>query len=176
MGLRGPAKKPSALEAAEGNPGKRASNSSEPRFLDGAPPMPSGMNTRARRIWRDTAAILMSIPGLLSVADGPVLGDFCCTRADKEALEAAMRAELSRRLKASPPEGSRAEVEGEVIVKYGNQLNRLRHRENALRRELGLSPSARSSIRISGEIKKPASNPVENALFGAHDGPRLVKV
>lgn len=177
VGLRGPARKPSALDAAEGNPGHRALNSAEPRFVEGEPKIPFGLNARARRIWREMVVILKDIPGLLSLADGPVLADFCATRADKEALEAAVKTEVQRRLKASPPEGPRAEVEAGVIARYGTQMNRLRHRENALRRELGLSPSSRSAIRVSGQpLDKPKAGALDGALFGAAGtGPRLIK-
>ena len=37
MGLRGPAKKPSAVEIAEGRPGKRSINDHEPAFAEGSP-------------------------------------------------------------------------------------------------------------------------------------------
>lgn len=122
--------------------------------------MPKGFTPAERRIWKDTVAILASIPGLMSIADGPVLADFCRTRANKDIVEADMRKEG---------------MTSEVIGKYGRLLNQLRHRENVLRRELGLSPSSRSSIKISGEPTKPPVNALEAGLFG-NAGPRLVKV
>ena len=44
-------------------------------------------------------------------------------------------------------------------------LHKLYHRENILRHELGLTPSARANIRIGG-TKKEQENAVDAALFG----------
>ncbi len=61
---------------------------------------------------------------------------------------------------------SRQEVEARAMdPKLMDQYIRLLHRENVLRRELGLSPSARSSIRISGK-QESADQPEEEILFG----------
>ena len=92
MGQRGPAKKPSAVEIAEGNPGKRPINTHEPKFAEREPEMPTGLSKAARHIWKKTVAIMLTVPNLLTVADGAALADYCEVRAQKDELQKAMRA------------------------------------------------------------------------------------
>ena len=176
MGLRGPAKKPSALEAAQGNPGKRSSNSSEPMPPAGVPEMPRGLPAGARRIWKETVDIMLTVPGLLTVADGSTLFDFCQVRFEKLALESSVRAEQSAAVKKELliKEDRRPSVvvKADVYAASAKLLNTLRHRENILRRELGLSPSARSSMRITAQPPLK-SDPLKATLFAK---PRLVAV
>jgi phage terminase small subunit len=184
MGLRGPAKKPSALELAEGKPGHRAVSDNEPRFAEGVPTRPSGLSRAACAIWRDTIDIMMTVPGLLTVADGAVLADFCEVRAQKDSIRTAMmtqkRAAAQQIRTAASARGTKislaeaeAAAETALIERYGGELNRLRHRENVLRRELGLSPSSRSSIRLGDVTPRSKPSALDGALFG---GPRLVRV
>jgi phage terminase small subunit len=184
VGLRGPAKKPTALEIAEGNPGKRPINTHEPKFAEREPEMPTGLSPAARRIWNRTVAIMLTVPNLLTVADGAALADYCEVRAQKDELQKAMRAreresakliiaqatQKGQRITAAEARALAAEAS---LERSGELLNKLRHRENVLRRELGLSPSARSSIRISGG-QKEQQNAVDAALFNGR--PRLVAV
>jgi len=185
MGLRGPPKKPTALAIAEGNPGKRPLNTQEPKFAAGEPAMPSGLSSAARRIWKETVAVMLTVPDLLTIADAAVLADYCEVRGQKEELQRAMRVRERENTKAITAQTA---MKGQTITmaeakalaveasleKSGELLNRLRHRENVLRRELGLSPSARSSIRITGAAKQQQQNAVDVALFGGR--PRLVAV
>ena len=177
MGLRGPAKKPSAVEIAEGRPGKRSINDHEPAFAGGEPDQPPGLSASARRVWRTVVPVLMQVPGLLSIADGSVLADYCEVRAEKDQVMRAARAATSRALrqaKTAHTAASPQEVRAAVVEKYGDTLNRLRHRENVLRRELGLSPSARSSLRIAGASGPAKTDPLDRAFFG--NRPKLVAV
>ena len=184
MGQRGPAKKPTALEIAEGKPCKRPVNSHEPKFAEGEPAMPAGLSPVARRVWKQTVAIMLTVPDLLSIADGAVLSDYCEVRAQKDELQRAMRARQRENEKLirvqTAAKGqmitaaeARALAAEASLERSGELLNKLRHRENVLRRELGLSPSARSSIRIRGTPKEQ-QNAIDVALFGGR--PRLVAV
>lgn len=138
--------------------------------------MPLGLSKAAKKIWRETVGTMLTVEGLLTIADGSVLGDYCQLRAEKtdflKAIELRARAgaatlmaeaaEKGRKL----PQASAAVLALEIEMrKSGNALDKLRHRENVLRRELGLSPSARSSIRIGGKPREH-QNPVDGALFG----------
>lgn len=177
MGLRGAPKKPSALEAAEGNPGKRSVNSSEPKPPAGVPDMPRGLSAGARRIWKETVDIMLTVPGLLTVADGSALFDYCQVRFEKLALESAVRAEQADAVRKEflIEEKDRRQpliVKAGVYASSAKLLNTLRHRENVLRRELGLSPSARSSMRLTSH-RPEKSDPLKSALFAR---PRLVAV
>ena len=181
MGLRGPAKKPTALEQAEGRPGHRPLPTDEVVFPEGSPAMPRGMSKAARVIWKETVATMQMVPGLLTVADSSVLADYCEVRAEVDQMLRAQRQATERAIAQAVAEGRAAtpdEIKAAIIDKYTGTMSKLRHRLNVLRRELGLTPSSRSSLRVTGQIigqpNKPA--PLDTALFGgAGSGPRLVK-
>src|SRR4029077_12362774 len=98
MGLRGPAPKPNAIRIAEGNPARRPINTDSPQFAAGEPQQPAGMSPEARREWRRLVPILLSVPGLLTEADGHELADMCEARATRQAL---IRAIETRRRRAA---------------------------------------------------------------------------
>ena len=147
--------------------------------------MPRGLSRGARRIWGITVAIMLQVPGLLTIADGAVLADYCEVRADKDVLQRANRdnerravAQAIAEAKAKGGKLTKAELRAAAasaqMSKTGRMLNTLRHRENVLRRELGLSASARSSIHISGAQRELHPDPEEVATFAR--GPQLLKV
>jgi P27 family predicted phage terminase small subunit len=76
MGLRGPAPKPSALEAGEGNPGKRRINKLEPKPSETRPRMPSTLDAGAKKEWRRLLPILERMR-VLTEADGIALANLC---------------------------------------------------------------------------------------------------
>lgn len=164
---RGPAKKPTALELAQGSPGHRPVNSREPKFKEGEPAIPSGLSPRARKIWRESVSVMLTVQGLLTIADGAVMADYCQVRAEKEEMLKALEFHIRDRAAKSkkPAVVARMLARETEMKKIANGLNKLRHRENVLRRELGLSPSSRSSIRLPGGRRESAS-PVDSALFG----------
>lgn len=147
--------------------------------------MPRGLSRGARKVWRCTVAMLLQVPGLLTIADGAVLADYCEVRADKDALQRAMRdaerravAQAAEQAKAKGIKLSKAELRAAAasaqMTKTGAMLNTLRNRENVLRREMGLSASARTSIRLTTTQAGVAQDPEDAATFAR--GPRLVKV
>ena len=172
MGLRGPAKKPTAQEIAEGRPGKAPLNAFEPQVTEGEPDMPGGMSDEAKIVWRETVPLMLTVPGLLTIVDGTVLADFCELRAEYKTQKAACAKEFERTWKKSK-KLTRVETKALVEDRYRTALDKLRYRENILRRELGLSPSARSTMRIGGPVKD-AQAAEDVALF--RSGPRLVRV
>ena len=103
--------------------------------------------------------------------------DYCEVRAEKDQVMRAARASHLEGAQAGEDRTCGGESAGStrgVIEKYGDALNRLRHRENVLRRELGLSPSARSSLRIAGALGPAKTDPLDRAFFG--NRPKLVAV
>jgi hypothetical protein len=60
------------------------------------------------------------------------------------------------------------------MTKSGQMLNTLRNRENVLRREIGLSASARSSIRLTIAQFAAGQDPEDAATFAR--GPQLLRV
>ena len=76
MGARGPAPKPTATKRLEGNPGKRALNTSEPQFTAKAPSCPRHLSDEARREWRRVSRELLD-KNLLQVVDRAALAAYC---------------------------------------------------------------------------------------------------
>lgn len=77
MGKRGPAPKPAAIKALEGNPGKRPSNPNEPQpaALVNLKP-PSFLPASAKREWKRVVMQLASL-GLISDLDVMALAAYC---------------------------------------------------------------------------------------------------
>ena len=69
MGKRGPAPKPTKLKLAQGNPGRRPLNESEPPQVVGAPPLPDGMGKSQQQVWEQVTESLGKM-GLLAETDG----------------------------------------------------------------------------------------------------------
>ena len=76
MGLRGPARKPTALKVLNGNPGRRPINDQEPVFDPGKPTPPSYLPAEAKKEWRRIMPQLLR-NGLFTVVDVPALVIYC---------------------------------------------------------------------------------------------------
>lgn len=77
MGDRGPSKKPAAIRALEGNPGKRGGNTSEPKpapLVNLKPP--SFLPAAAKREWKRVVMQLARL-GLISDLDVMALAAYC---------------------------------------------------------------------------------------------------
>jgi P27 family predicted phage terminase small subunit len=86
MGMRGPIGKPTAIEIAEGRPGKRAINHREPQPLVVTPKMPKYLDARAKAEWRRLCPILERM-SVLTEADYLALGQLCQTVSRLEQAE-----------------------------------------------------------------------------------------
>ncbi|MDQ2945130.1 MAG: phage terminase small subunit P27 family [Acidobacteriota bacterium] len=144
MGRRGPIPKPTVLEIAEGRPGKRPTNQSEPQPAAVDPKLPSHLDKDARKEWRELLPILRRMR-VVTEADYMVLSNLC---QDFSTLKAA-QTKLS---------------ETGILIKgrYGqpvvNPLLRVVNEKtasvNSACREFGLTPSARSRIRMEPDSKE----------------------
>ena len=179
MGLRGPAPKPSAIAAADGNPGHRPINRSEPKALSGEPTMPRDLDKAAKRIWKETVAVLSTVAGLLATADADILAQYSRTLAKQQLLESAMKAEIARRVKVfDKTVTSEEEIRAEVLLKYENRILRHQRQAQQLNDRLGLNAAARSRMHIEGPVAvPPPADPRQAGLFGnTRSGPQLVAV
>lgn len=140
MGRRGPAPRPTRLTELAGNPGKRALNSQEaqPRPAAKLPQAPRWLSEEAKAQWRRIARPLYEC-GLLTQVDQLALALLC------EAFATFMAA--------------RAEVEREGMIAISERGGSYQHPAvsimNSSRKELltwlrefGMTPSARSRIRV----------------------------
>jgi len=78
VGYRGPTPKPTAIELAQGSPGKRSINHAEPRPRAIVPKCPAHLDERAKKEWRRLVPILTQMR-VLTEADGIALGNLCQT-------------------------------------------------------------------------------------------------
>lgn len=152
MGARGPAPKPAFALVREGNPGHQkipesvmlaAEDPDEPDWSESFPTVTEvtqqAVNRRARevarRTWRRVAPVLVKSMGLAEV-DQDVLRDYCVcvARIDQCERDISVRGMLIQGERGWQKNGSTT-----VVAQYRGQLR-------SYIRELGLSPSSRSSI------------------------------
>lgn len=156
MGRRGPAPEPTALKRLKGNPGKRPLNDSEPRPAATMPRCPGHLQGEARAEWRRVARALHE-SGLLTQVDRAALAIYCQA--------------WSRWVKAEAQVARHGEVvksaAGNVMQNpYLSIANRAMKQVQSMARELGMTPSARSQIKI-----QPLDEPsLADLLFEAVGG------
>ena len=145
MGKRGPAPKPTALKRLEGNPGKRPMNAAEARPAERRPNCPVWLDDVAKREWRRLARDLHEA-GLLTFVDRDALAAYCASLA-----EYILADEYVRR------HGRIFETKNGYRMPDPMVAIRNRALKDVLvwARELGLTPSARSSIHVETEGKDP---------------------
>ena len=134
----------------------------------GAPPIPEYLSPEARQVWHHVVPILLQDPNLLSVIDTSILEDFCETWAQKVLIETAMW-DTADQAAAAVEESRRKAVRADVIMQNQGVLDKMRMRLNALRREIGATPAARSALKV-GPIKTSKNikvdDPLDEAFFG----------
>lgn len=139
MGKRGPAPKPTNLRIFEGNPSNRPLNSNEPQPETGAT-CPTWLSDVATAEWERLAPVLLNC-GILTKADQNTLAAYCeafanYVRASEEIRDSSLTLEGKR----IAPIINAQKVFADQLVKFGTKL--------------GLSPSDRSSIKVSPQKQK----------------------
>ena len=138
MGRRGPAPEPTALKRLKGNPGKRPLNDSEPRPAATLPRCPSHLQGEARAEWKRVAKTLHQ-SGLLTQVDRAALAIYCqaWARWIKAEAQVARHGEVVK------------SAAGNVMQNpYLSIANRAMKQVQSMARELGMTPSARSQIKV----------------------------
>ena len=206
MGLRGPSRKPTALVQAEGNRGhctKERLSANEPIAQPGEPEMPANLSAPAQVIWHSTIPLLLQTPGLLTVLDSFALASYCELRAERDQLLVTIASAQKRAVadwlktrsdvvnairsgeitedqledkQRQAMRITRAEVLDLISTHYSDRRLKYEDHVRKAAREIGLTPSARSSIRIAGGPDgkvKPKVDSVEESFAGR---PQLVKL
>ena len=142
MPVPGPKPKPTELKILEGNPGRRPLNDQAPKPQPVAPPMPRGLPKGARKFWRDHAPKLESL-GILTEVDGPAFTMLALSY--NYGVEAA---------KAISAEGmtirdDRGNPRKHPLFTVFSQASK---DFRALAAEFGLTPSARSRLKIEDPV------------------------
>ncbi|GMU22159.1 MAG: hypothetical protein AMXMBFR13_22470 [Phycisphaerae bacterium] len=142
--MRGRKPKPTALKLLTGERRPSRINYDEPRPPASAPPMPSWLPDGAKPIWKQLVKQLATM-GTLSSADEAVMTSYCVT--------------YSRMQEA---EGKVAETGGDIVrsVNGHPQINpwltvqrKAQEQLKSLAIELGLTPCARTKIRVTATNK-----------------------
>lgn len=160
MGRRGPPPKPSKLKKLEGTFRKdRAAGGTEMVPAAGVPVRPSWLDPEAKKEWARIVPQLAQL-GVLTDIDGSMLADYCA--AHSLAVKAAKQYQREGLVIKTPFGPQR-----HPMIKVAQEA---RSQARLLAGEFGLSPSARSRVKIPE--KPPATDTTEAFLFG---GPKLVK-
>ena len=136
MGYRGPIPKPRAIARAEGNPGKRRLNDSEPQPRATVPRCPDHLDERAKKEWKRLVPILRRMR-VLTEADWMTLANLCQTWST---LIMAQRKLTEMGILYKSPSGYIMQSPLLPIV------NQCVDTITKLSREFGLTPAARSRI------------------------------
>jgi len=161
MGKRGPAAKPDALKRLQGNPGKRPLNNAEPKFpkftTDELPAPPSWLSTPAKKEWKRLVPVLHQ-SGVLTQVDTGALAAYC--QAFGEFVEAT-KIVKARGFTFISDKGN---VIQRPEVGIANTAMKLMV---SIAREFGMTPSARSNIKI--EEVEDSPNPFAVFIGGKKD-------
>src|SRR5687767_6217896 len=136
MGYRGPIPKPTMIKRAEGNPGKRPLNCSEPQPRATVPRCPEHLDDRAKKEWKRLVPVLRRMK-VLTEADWMALANLCQTwstlvKAQEKLTEVGI-------LYKSP---SGFIMQSPLLAIVNQCVDTI----TKLSREFGLTPAARSRI------------------------------
>jgi len=140
----GPPPKPTALKVVQGNPGKRALNTKEPKPKSDNVKMPAGLSARGKKVWRKVAPMLQEA-GLLTDLDVLALKGLCDAYADyEEHREQVQRTSpIIKTASGYPIQNPYIALERKAWDKF-----------TRLMAEFGMTPSSRTRLQVeSGEAE-----------------------
>lgn len=139
MGRRGPAPKPTELKLVHGERKDRI-NTDQPQF-SGQPTCPSHLPAEGKKVWKEVVAELARFD-LITSCDGPSLEAYCM------AVVAHRKAARDITKRGILIEGDKkAKVRNPSLIVLAQAADDIR----AFAREFGLTPSARSGLRVGGQ-------------------------
>ena len=129
----------------------------------GCPEMPVRMSVGGAEIWNSIVPLLAQDPNLISLVDLYILEDYCELQAQKIMIESSMMADAAAAYKRAKVGKNAARADVLKEPKRQSTLDTMRMRLNMLRREIALTPAARSSLKV-GPIKTSKTIAVNDAL------------
>ena len=148
MGRRGPPPEPTALKVLKGNPGRRPLNDCEPRSKLERPRCPTWLDKEAKSVWKKIVPKLEAM-GVLTEIDGQALTRYCTAWAQwKRSIEFIQKRGDTFAIKDDKGEIRYLQQYPQVSIanKLATQLTRLEQ-------EFGMTPSARTRIRIERSVE-----------------------
>lgn len=154
MGRRGPPPKPTILKLAGGNPGKRPLNGAEPIPPSGAPEVPAfvAADQKCLALWKSLVPQLAAVH-LARRIDGLTLGRYCelFVRWIEDA-EFVRKNGSTYAVRGQPTTKSpQGKVLGFKEYPQSASLRKLHQSLLSIEREFGLTPAARTRIRLENE-------------------------
>lgn len=147
MGLRGPPAKPTALKAAQGNPGRRQLTENEPVPPPGPIAPPAWVTGAAAQIWNDLAPVLIAMR-TLTTADRLTFGRYCVDFARFLELKTHMW-DRGWTGTCYPIKDKKGKTRFAGELPQAAELRRLHEILVRLEDRFGLSPSARTRLRVA---------------------------
>lgn len=155
MGSRGPQPKPTALRIAQGNPGRRELNELEPVPPPGRISPPAFVTGVALQIWNEVSPVMIAMR-TLTTADVYPFGRYCCAFARYLELRDAMWAKGWTGT-TYPLKSDSGKARGVCELPQAAELRRLHEILSRAEDRFGLSPSARTRLRV--EQSPPVATP-----------------
>ena len=155
MGKRGPAKKPTAIRLAEGNPGRLPINENEPTPEQAVPHKPKILKGEALAEWNRIVPVLQEM-GVLTKADGVALANYCLAWARLCSAQAHIDEHGNTTV---TPTGHLRKNPNVEIAEAAQRLCK------TFLAEFGLSPSSRSGISVAnGKAKHGKKEDIKRRL------------
>lgn len=158
MGLRGPPPKPRELRLLNGNAANRPLPDAIP-VRRGAPPAPQGLSKRARAAWQRVGQDLERM-GVLAHSDALALEQLVVAWDHWRTLERAVQREGWTQDVEDASGRMASKANPKVAMMEGAHTRLVR-----MLREFGLTPAARTRIRLDDQ-KAPPADELEQALGG----------
>lgn len=148
MGCRGPKPKPTSLKRLLGNPGKRTLNENEPIPPDIEVVAPAILRTDARIYWDQLAPLLIAMK-VLTCADAIVFARYCNLLARYAQLDAFMMgAKKGATGTTYVIKDEQGKIRSVMELPQSWEYRQIQNQLLAYEREFGLTPSARSRLRV----------------------------
>jgi len=143
MGRRGPRPEPTPLKVLRGNPGRRPVNKKEPQPSADGVAMPSHLGEVAKAKWKDILPLLQAVK-VMTRADVEALARYC----DTYEWWISTRAVLKKDGDTYPILNDAGEIKYIAQRPEVSIAHKLAAQLRQLESDFGLSPAARSSLKV----------------------------
>lgn len=152
MGKRGPRPQPTTLKIMRGNPGCRPLNKAEPQPPTDGVVMPSHLGEVAAGKWGELLPLLQAVK-VMTRADIEALARYC----DTYEWWLATRAKLKKEGDTYPILNDKGEVKYIAQRPEVSIANKLAAQLRQLESDFGLSPAARTSLKVEPNAKEEST-------------------
>ena len=152
MGRRGPKPEPTQLKILRGNPGRRHVSRAEPEPPSDGVVMPSHLGEVAAAKWNELLPLLQAVR-VMTRADIEALARYC----DTYEWWLATRAKLKKEGDTYPILNDKGEIKYIAQRPEVSIANKLAVQLRQLESDFGLSPAARTSLKVEPDAKEEST-------------------